>query len=91
MEDDQEERHAMEDDLIDRAAKARRGSPYLNTSQAAHYLGLSPRTLEKMRGLNYGPTFRKHGRYVRYHIEDLDSWSVLHSGGPPNAEPQRVV
>ncbi|MGE3476037.1 MAG: helix-turn-helix domain-containing protein [Rhodospirillaceae bacterium] len=79
----------MEEDLIDRAAKARRGSPYLNTSQAAHYLGLSPRTLEKMRGLGYGPTFRKHGRYVRYHIEDLDGWSVVHSGGPPsNGAPQ---
>jgi hypothetical protein len=22
-----------------------------------------------------GRQFRKHGRYVRYHIDDLDAWS----------------
>lgn len=38
--------------------------------------GLSPRTLEKMRSSGHGPCFRKHGRYVRYHIDDLDDWSL---------------
>jgi excisionase family DNA binding protein len=63
------------DDEIARAAKAKRGSPFLSTDQAAFYVGLSRRTLEKMRMAGSGPRFRKHGRYVRYHIDDLDAWS----------------
>ena len=66
------------DDEIARAANAKRGSPFLNTDQAAHYVGLSRRTLEKMRTAGGGPLFRKHGRYVRYHIDDLDEWSAEH-------------
>ncbi len=64
------------DDEIFRAAKAKKGSPFLNTAQAAFYVGLSQRTLEKMRLTGNGPRFRKHGRYVRYHIDDLDAWSL---------------
>ena len=63
------------DDDIDRAAEAKKGSPFLNTAQAAHYVGLSRQTLEKMRRQGRGPRYRKHGRYVRYHIADLDAWS----------------
>ncbi len=63
------------DDENERAARAKKGSPFLNTAQAAFYIGLSPRTLEKMRTAGAGPTFRKHGRYVRYHIDDLNAWS----------------
>jgi len=66
------------DDEILRAANAKKGSPFLNTGQAAHYVGLSRRTLEKMRTTGGGPLFRKHGRYVRYHIDDLDEWSAAH-------------
>lgn len=66
----------MDDDEIIRAAKAKKGSPFLNTAQAAFYVGLSRRTLEKMRLVGGGPRFRKHGRYVRYHIDDLDAWSL---------------
>lgn len=64
----------MEDEA-ERAAKAKKGSPFLSTAQAAHYIGLSPRTLERMRRTGRGPRFRKHGRYVRYHIAELDAWS----------------
>ena len=64
----------MEDD-IQRAARAKKGSPFLSTEQAAFYLGLSARKLEQMRAAGTGPGFRRHSRYVRYHIEDLDSWS----------------
>jgi len=67
----------MEDE-ISRAALAKKGSPFLNTDQAAFYVGLSRRTLEKMRIVGSGPRFRKHGRYVRYHIDDLESWSLGH-------------
>lgn len=64
----------MDDEII-RAANAKKGSPFLNTDQAAFYIGLSRRTLEKMRTTGGGPRYRKHGRYVRYHIDDLDAWS----------------
>ena len=64
----------MEDEIA-RANDAKKGSPFLTTSQAARYVGLSHRALEKMRRQGRGPQFRKHGRYVRYHIADLDAWS----------------
>jgi len=67
----------MDDDAV-RAANAKKGSPFLTTDQAAFYVGLSGRTLEKMRTAGGGPRFRKHGRYVRYHIDDLDTWSSVH-------------
>jgi hypothetical protein len=70
MDDDEHD-----DDANKRAAAARAGSPYLNTAQAAHYLGISERTLEDMRGMPGGPVYRKHGSTVRYHILDLDAWS----------------
>ncbi|WFP65640.1 MULTISPECIES: helix-turn-helix domain-containing protein [unclassified Mesorhizobium] len=63
------------DDENERAARAKKGSPFLNTAQAAFYIGLSQRTLEKMRIKGYGPKFRKHGRFVRYHIDELNEWS----------------
>ena len=63
------------DDDIDQASEARKGSPFLTTAQAAHYLGLTTQTLEKMRRKGRGPRYRKHGRYVRYHIAELDAWS----------------
>lgn len=66
----------MTDDENERAARAKKGSPFLDTAQAAFYVGLSRRTLEKMRVIGGGPRFRKHGRYVRYHIDDLDDWSA---------------
>ena len=62
-------------DEAERAEKAKKGSPFLSTGQAAHFVGLSRRTLEKMRVQGGGPLYRKHGRYVRYHIDDLEAWS----------------
>jgi len=59
-----------------RAEQARKESPFLTTVEAATYVGLSRRTLEKMRTAGNGPIYRKHGRYVRYHITDLDAWST---------------
>ncbi|OYX02612.1 MAG: DNA-binding protein [Caulobacter vibrioides] len=64
-----------EEDAIWRADRARKGTPFLNTAQAAHYIGLTERTLELMRKEGRGPVFRRHGRFVRYHIDDLDTWS----------------
>jgi hypothetical protein len=63
------------DDEIARAGRAKKGSPFLSTEQAAFYLGLSPRKLQGMRGAGEGPRFRRHSRFIRYHIDDLDNWS----------------
>jgi Helix-turn-helix domain len=49
--------------------------PFLNTVEAASWLRLTKNTLEKMRVNGSGPAYRKHGRYVRYHIEDLVEYS----------------
>ena len=48
---------------------------FLSTEEAAALLGLKPNTLEKMRVYGGGPVYRKHGRKVRYHLNDLMTWS----------------
>jgi hypothetical protein len=68
----------MEDEIA-RAERARKGTPFLTTEQAGFYLGLSARRLQAMRRAGEGPVFRRHSRYVRYHIDDLNTWS-RHSG-----------
>jgi predicted DNA-binding transcriptional regulator AlpA len=47
---------------------------YLRTKEAAHYVGLSARTLEKHRTYGTGPAYRKIGGRVVYSIEDLRAW-----------------
>lgn len=63
-------------DGIDRAHRAKQGSPFLNTEQAASYLKISARLLKRMRRRGDGPIYRRHSRYVQYHIDELDAWSV---------------
>ncbi len=70
------------DDDIARAARAKKGSPFLSTEQAAFYLGLSARKLQAMRAAGEGPPFRRHARYIRYHIGDLEDWSGSSAGAP---------
>lgn len=48
---------------------------YFNNAEAADFLKLSPRTLEKLRVVGGGPKFRKLGRRVVYALEDLESWT----------------
>ncbi|MFG8723592.1 helix-turn-helix transcriptional regulator [Pseudomonas aeruginosa] len=48
---------------------------YLTNDEAATYLRLSPRTLEKQRVIGGGPRFRKFGRRVMYAVADLDAWA----------------
>jgi hypothetical protein len=64
-----------DEDDIARALRARRANPFLSSQQAAYYLGLSNRQLERMRGSGKGPPFRRHCHHVRYHIDDLIVWS----------------
>jgi excisionase family DNA binding protein len=48
---------------------------YLTNDEAATFLRLSPRTLEKLRVEGGGPRYRKFGRRVRYAIDDLEAWA----------------
>lgn len=66
-------------DDIERAQRAKRGSPFLNTDQAAAYLKISSRLLKRLRLRGEGPVFRRHSRFVQYHIDDLDTWSGEHA------------
>lgn len=50
-------------------------SHYLNNDEAAAFLRLSPRTLEKQRVIGGGPRFRKFGRRVMYAFADLQAWA----------------
>jgi molybdenum cofactor biosynthesis enzyme MoaA len=52
-------------------------SPFLSNEEAARFLKLSPRTLEKLRVVGGGPQFRKLGRRVMYTIEELNAWARL--------------
>ena len=47
---------------------------YIRTRDAARYLSLSYRTLEKLRVTGLGPEYYKMGRAVVYAISDLDAW-----------------
>ena len=65
----------MIDDDIERAERARRSNPFLSTKQAAHYLHMSAKSLERQRNRGEGPSFRRHNHRIRYHIDDLIHWS----------------
>ncbi|OCW57401.1 helix-turn-helix transcriptional regulator [Hoeflea olei] len=49
----------------------------LRTQEAARFLGISIRTLEKHRTYGTGPTYRKIGGRVLYTIHDLEAWSEI--------------
>ena len=48
---------------------------FLRTPEAARFLGLSGRTLEKHRTYGTGPAFRKLGGRVVYAVDDLQAWA----------------
>ena len=52
---------------------------YLTNDEAAAFLRLSPRTLEKQRVMGGGPRFHKFGRRVMYAIADLEAWADARS------------
>ena len=47
---------------------------YLRTPEAARFLGLSGRTLEKHRTYGTGPCYSKIGGRVVYRLDDLQAW-----------------
>ena len=48
---------------------------FLRTKEAAVFLSLSARTLEKHRTYGTGPAYKKLGGRVVYAIEDLQAWA----------------
>ena len=51
------------------------GRNYLDTREAAAWLALSPRTLDRYRVTGEGPVFHRFGSRVRYLLTDLESWA----------------
>lgn len=60
-------------------ATAAQPARYLTNDEAAAFLRLSPRTLEKQRVIGGGPRFRKFGRRVMYAVADLETWADARS------------
>ncbi|KDU97061.1 transcriptional regulator [Komagataeibacter rhaeticus AF1] len=48
---------------------------FLRTPDAARFLGISIRTLEKHRTYGTGPTYRKIGGRIVYTLDDLQGWT----------------
>jgi hypothetical protein len=70
-------------------------SPFYSNEEAAAFLNLSPRTLEKLRVVGGGPRFRKFGRRVFYALGDLEEWAALRicdsTSDPAWRSPSRVA
>jgi len=65
---------------------------FLNNEEAARFLSLSPRTLEKHRVIGDGPRFRKLGRRIVYAVGDLEAWAdarACESTSDPQYAPKR--
>ena len=49
---------------------------YLGTREAAAFLGLSPRTLDRYRVTGEGPAFHRFGSRILYARDDLEAWAA---------------
>ena len=56
-------------------SESRFAAGYLRTADAARFLSLSGRTLEKHRTYGTGPAYRKLGGRVVYALDDLKAWA----------------
>lgn len=62
---------------------------FLRTPEAARFLGLSGRTLEKHRYFGTGPAYRRIGGRVVYSVDDLRAWAdmgIKHSTSDPGQD-----
>lgn len=75
---------------VSRAPAAPAHPEFLTTDEAAAFLRLSPRTLEKQRVLGGGPRFRKFGARVVYAAADLRAWADSNTFGM-TSDPGYVV
>ena len=69
----------LEDDRMSEMTTGRAQARYLTNEEAAAFLRLSPRTLEKHRVIGGGPRFRKFCGRVVYAIHDLEVWAEARS------------
>ena len=70
------------------------GNPeFMTNDEAAAFLRLSPRTLEKQRVLGGGPRYRKFGARVLYAVGDLRTWADSRAYGMTSdpGSPQRAT
>ncbi len=51
-------------------------NPFLNVTEPTDFLRLRKRTLDKMCWMGTGPSFRKHGGRLFYHIDEFREWSL---------------
>jgi hypothetical protein len=51
----------------------------LSEADAARYLNLSPRTLERWRSTGEGPRYVKQSRRISYDQRVLDAWIAAHA------------
>ena len=50
-------------------------SAFLSESEAAKYLGISKKTLQRWRFDHKGPAYVKlNNKLIRYHLPELDEW-----------------
>jgi len=61
--------------VVQPSAAAPSDPEFLTNDEAAAFLRLSPRTLEKQRVLGGGPRYRKFGARVLYAVGDLRIWA----------------
>ena len=64
--------------------------PFVDTEAAARYLALSAHSLECYRSLGGGPPFYKFGKFVRYAVEDLQTWAAERRHQRTSGENARV-
>jgi len=60
---------------MDTSVETLSSDQYLRTTEAALFLGLARRTLEKWRCVGGGPVFFKFGRVCLYRLSDLKAWA----------------
>jgi len=66
--------------------EAERASPYLDEREAASFLKLSPRTLQKWRAHGQGPPFLRLGeKRIVYAIARLTKWAAGQEADPTSA------
>jgi hypothetical protein len=61
-------------------------SQFLNVRQAARWLGLAVKTLEKWRGAGSGPAFHRFGRALRYRRSDLENFATEAKQACPSSD-----
>lgn len=64
------------------ASKVQVESPLLTPGQTSAYLGGVPEgTLTAWRYRQVGPKYKRLGRHIRYHRDDLDEWIAAQTKG----------